>query len=322
MFAIAACGGQVRASGVDGADCSTPASVSNTCKSDRRVELAWLPDGSRLVVDGRWVFNPETGGYAALPCPVNEAAGCRLEGMSFSPDNSAFVIMKAEQFATGSFGRQVGSWRSIPRWLPREKKAQSDVVNVAFWISTRTLFVQQFYADGHAEPTCRLRDAATGGWMLVRGGCLRPDFSYLAGVDVGPERLLAIHSSAEGRHALSIARYDVQRGQSDVWPAPLILEGASTVRVRFAPDGSRVDLISPCPLSGAPIPPCENPESEPHWKLYSVPISGGAARLVRNDLPPGIAVDPTRDRFAWPKDGAVCVGDPGGSNIKCAAVPR
>jgi hypothetical protein len=180
----------------------------------------------------------------------------------------------------------------FPRWIEGTAK-DDEIVSMPFWSTPRTLVVQQFSTVDPMHPTCRARDAGTDTWYRPRGGCLQPDFSYLYRVDAGPAGLVALHSSAEGHAAVSVVRYSVNTGQS----APLVtfhLEGASTVEVAFAPDGSRIDFVTPCTLDALHETQCLEPELAPRWKLYSVPATGGAPVLRRDDLPPATASKPGR----------------------------
>jgi hypothetical protein len=210
----------------------------------------------------------------------------------------------------------------VPRWLPVGASAADERLgHVGFWVTPELVFVEQFDRTGAIPPACRLLDIGARAWRRSAGGCLSADFSYLAEVTVGPRGLLALHSSGEGAYAVSIVHYDVRRGQSDTAVSSIVLEGASAVHVRFAPDGGSVQFISPCALEGKPPPACEDPQNQEQWRLYSVPTSGGALRLVRADLPAGAAFDPAHDRFAWPKGDAVCWGEPREASPKCASKP-
>lgn len=288
------------------------------------LELGWLPDGTRVVVDGRWLLEPARGRYVAISCrPGSGRAMCPTNAMVFSPDGTRALVVDDARIAVGPVAGPLGPGVAISRWVrARGSRAALDLVNVGFWLTAGVVFVQQFDRRGELTPECRLYDADARRWRRPAGGCLSPDFGYLARVDVGPGSLLALHSSAEGHYALSIVRYGTETGQADTGAPSITLEGASAVRVRFAPDASHVDLISPCRLEGTRPPPCGDFDSEPAWKLYSLPAATGSLRLRRTDLPPGSVLDPTAERFAWPKDRAVCVGEPREPAPKCFPLPR
>ena len=287
------------------------------------LELAWLPDGSRVAVAARWLFDPESGTFVSLKCSLAGGAACRTELLSFAPSGRRYAVVDADQLAIGDGERALADWKQIPRWLaPDAVPGASDTrVNVAFWLAPEVLFVQQFFADGHAEPECRLYELATGAWRRPEGGCLSPDFSYLARVDAGPNGLFALHSSAEGHFGFSVVHYDATRGQAPARVA-FVLEGASSVHARFDSNGSRIELISPCALHGKPVPACDAPDRQRTWKLYAAPMTSGELRLERDDLPPGAVVDATSRRFAWADSRGLCVGDPRDQRARCVTLPR
>jgi hypothetical protein len=194
-------------------------------------------------------------------------------------------------------------------------------VNVGFWMSRTTLFVQQFDARGERAPACRLHDVQDRVWRQPSGGCLSSDFNYLARVDRGPRGLLGLHSSAEGHFALEIVQYDPSTGQAETSVQPVIIEGASTVSVRFAPDGAHVDLVTPCVLEGGSPFQCVEFDRMPAWRLYSLALADGEMRLRRSDLPPGASLHPRSESFAWMREGSICVGEPKAPRARCFPVP-
>jgi hypothetical protein len=225
---------------------------------------------------------------------------------------------------------------AIPIWLDRRAMAGriDDVINTGFRLSGQLLFVQQFDRRAELTPACRVcaLDSASADagkspacrWRRPAGGCLDPELSYLTRVDRGPRDLLALHSEAEGYFALSVVRYDPVKGQASVGVPAIKLEGASLVSVRFAPDGSAVDLISPCelrPAAGGRTPPCDDFHAQASWRLYSRPIGPGALTLRRADLPPGAVMHPKEEIFAWPRGASVCVGDPRKAPPACFPLP-
>lgn len=92
------------------------------------------------------------------------------------------------------------------------------------------------------------------------------------------------------------------------------------VSARFRPDGAAVDLVSQCPLEKDP-PPCLDDGAPAKWRLYSWPLRGGPLKLERADLPPGAAMDPRKERFAWIRGKSICVGDYRRADAPCVALP-
>ncbi len=207
---------------------------------------------------------------------------------------------------------------TFPYWLTGTA-GDAEILNVAFQASARTLVVQQFASSDPMHPTCRARDEGSRVWYSPKA-CVEADFSHLYRVDAGPEGLIAVHSSAEGASAVSVARYSVTAGQSPAL-ATLQLQGASAIDVGFAPDASRIDFVSPCELSTRVATLCD-PDAAARWKLYSLPATGGELTLRRDDLPPGTAFDSATQRFAWPRGSEVCIEDPREPKPRCSPLAQ
>ena len=209
---------------------------------------------------------------------------------------------------------------TLPSWLvSRAHESAPEVVNTAVWLTPTKLYVHQFYADGHADPECRVREGLAAPWQRPIGGCIASDFGYLAQIDVGPAGLLAVHSSAEGSYALRFVRYDDVHGEQPVRAPQLVLQGSSAVRVQFSARRSRIELISPCVLVGTPLPPCDDAEATT-WKLYAASFESDKLQLLRDDLPVGAVIDPREERFAWPRGDAICVGEPRDTEARCISL--
>lgn len=291
---------------------------------DAEHDLLWLPDGSRLVVDGYWVFEPERGAFVSSHCATRSGGPCKLTRSSFVADGTEYVILDEESIAVGNLASGVGTWEQIPHWLATAQADSDQVANVGFWIGPGRVFVRQFQKDGQGEAQCRVRYTANGvvgDWRAPAGGCIAGELGQLTRVDPGPGALLALHSQAQGQFALSFVRYSQDDGMSRINVAPVRLEGSSQVHVRFAADGTRAELISPCALTGSERDVCADAATQPRWKLYSLAIPGDKVELVRDDLLPGTVHDPVLNRFAWVKGGRLCVGDPREPESRCDLLP-
>jgi hypothetical protein len=310
-----------------------------------RPALRWTGDGSRLVAGGRWLLDWREGHYLPIACPFDGApAACPCCDSALSPDGARALHLGPEALEidllpltltlTLTLTGPRRASRAIPRWIADavEPTAAQDVINVGLWLSPRVVLVQQLDRAGALAPACRICELpSTSPSADVRAcrwrrppRCLDPDFAHLTGVDPGPHGLLALHSEGEGHFALGVVRYDPDAGQSDTATPSVRLEGSSAVSVRFAADGSRVDLISPCELREGENhrpPPCDDADAQPAWRLYSRPVGPGPLELRRADLPPGAVLHPDGQRFAWPRDHAICVGDPGARSPACFPLP-
>jgi hypothetical protein len=237
--------------------------------SGSSLSVEWSRDGTAVAVGDRWLLDPASGKFRARSA------------------NSPFPPPTADG---------------------RAHEGKGGDVEVGFRLSPAATFVQRFTPGGRKSASCRVR-TGTGAAARPRGGCLSPEFSYLAHVYAGPAGLLALLSSAEGHSALQIVRYDPTSGQSDTRAQTLTIEGSGAVRASFAADGNGVMLISPCALEG-PRPPCAEPDQAVHWRQYHLPLDGGPVRLVRADLPPGSDFHQARNEYAWVAGGTACVGQP------------
>lgn len=281
--------------------------------ADGRHDLVFIPDGTRLVVDGRWSFDPETVEYAPIvACPANGSLCLRAE-LSFALSDHRFGVVEGDRLAVGVLERELEPFRPIPRWL----SAAAEVSNVVAWLDRDRLLIVQSSADGQSEPTCRTLDLGTGVFHTPAGGCPRSAFSQLGRIEPRAPGVWAVHSSAEGASAEQIIRYTPEGGQEDPPLASVTLPGWSAVNAWGAPDGTRMGFLSPCDLSGASAVVCEDPDTSP-TRVYEVNPSDGTLRVVRDDLPPGSVRDPQHDRFAWVANDTLCVGDPGGADVRCA----
>jgi hypothetical protein len=250
---------------------------------------------------------PDRGGTRI---PVTPAGGGPLLLVEWASDGSAVAVGDRWLLdpASGKFRPRSAKGPLPPPALDgRAHQGKGGAVEVGFALSPGTTFTQRFAPAGTGA-TCRVR-SGTGAAAPPRGGCLSPEFGYLAQVQVGPASLLALLSSAEGHAALQIVRYDPKQGQSDTRAPTLTIEGSGAVRVAFAPDGTSVTLVSPCELQTG-RPPCAEPDQAAHWRQYQLPLDGRPPKLVRADLPPGAAFHPARKEYAWVAGGAACVGQP------------
>ena len=301
---------------------------------DGRYELAFTPDGTRLVIDGRWSFDPQSLEFEPIVVCSTEGSLCLRAELAFAPRGHRFSVMAGDRLAVGVLEQALEPFRTIPRWLPADADAtevsnsevsnsevsNSEVSNIAAWLDPDRLLIVQSYLQRPDEPVCRLLDLGTGEFHAPPGGCPRAGFSHLGSIEPGAPGVLMLHSSAEGASSEEIVRYTPEGGQEEPALASVTLQGWSAVSGWVAPDGERLGFISPCDLRGPSAPPCEEPERLP-TKLYQVNPADGALRLLRDDLPPGSVRDPQRERFAWVADGALCIGDPGRREPRCAPLP-
>ena len=278
-------------------------------------DIAWLSDGSRLLVDGRWLLRPED----ARAVPVACAGGCGSKEIALSPGGAELLVFDGMSLAVAPPEQPAGAPVPIPRWIGAAESAQP--VNVAFWLAEHVVFVQQYDRNDPFAPACRLFDTRDGAWRLPHGGCLASEFSQLFRAQAGPGKALLLFSAAEGFQALELVRYDPDAGQSSSGMTPIAWESPGPIDARFAPDGGRVFFVTPCTLAAPASPPCVDSTPGAPSRLYSWSIPAGELRLLRSDLPPGAAFDPVHGRFAWPRGNRICIGDPAGPAPQCIPAP-
>jgi hypothetical protein len=317
------------------------ARLDTSSTSARLVTLDWVSSGIWVSAPlGPWILRPDDSSFSSVACSSIDGSledgDCGPERMAFSPDGGQAAIFKSQALFIGEAEGPFGSAISMPISLDLPSPSDVSLDRVAFWMSSREIFVQ--HASLGLEPACRVYDVTSGAWRAPAHGCLLGSYSQIGAVDRSATGLLAIYSGAEGMGMVDCVRYDVATGQLGT-RVPSVALNETPAKLRFAPDGTRVDLITPCQVeriaeyidgigvegarkgsadSGTFAEHCD--ETKP-WRLFSASTNGGHFQLLRSDLPPGAVMDPRRDRFAWPRGRSVCVGDPRDRKPRCFPLP-
>jgi hypothetical protein len=287
------------------------------------LKLRWLPDGARVLVGERWLFDPEVGTFASFDCTPRggpRVPDCSAVGVSFSPDGRVLIVA-GSWLTIGRSGGAAGEKIDVPRWLPhRGTEGEDNMVSVGFWLSPGEVLLQQFDHEDPSHPACRILALDTRRWRTPKGGCLEGGLHYLWRVEPGAGGWVALYSGGEGANDVTLARYSEDAGQTETGAPDLTPEPSAAISATFRRDGS-VDVISQCPLEkGGPA--CFGDGDPAHWRLYSWPGHGRPLTLRRSDLRPGSAIDPRRGRLAWPQGRSVCVGEPADRKARCVPVPH
>jgi hypothetical protein len=296
---------------------------------DDPIELEWLPDGARILVERRWLLNVDSGTFVPFACTFrgkSDNTDCRDSYMVFSPNSKkvfvSFVSDGVERFAIGPLEGPFGPFMSIPKWV---KTYQEELYNVIFWLSDRKIFIQQIGKQDPRTIACRIYDVQEGKWEKPKHGCISGGFSRIEWATVGPAQLLAIKSSGEGCGSLDFYRYDLDKGQSKTPILSIgVVEVNESISFNFSATGSEIYIITSCRSLhtnpgmglGAAIKDCEESIS---WRLFSVSVNGPIV-LLRFDLPPGTYPSQKPDRFVWQRGKEICIGDPTGK-FKCFSRP-
>jgi len=276
-------------------------------------------------VNGKWLLNPVTGNFSALPYATARAlpgGGLKPLGMSFSWDGGRIVLWDEQGFSFGPVHSALTGPLAMPLLNPRLDADTGELrtpEQVLFWVSEHQLLLHQFEQAADAEPRCGVFDTQKREWQPV-ANCPWGDFLAISHIEPGPDGWLAISSYAEGTEALRLARYDLEQGQRDT-PAPHpSLYPMGVLQAHFSLDGSRIDLSTNCRLDAQH--PCEEQEEE-RWQLYSWRIHEETLVLVRKGLPHQVVPAPEGERWAWLLSDRVCVGERAALERKqCFCLPR
>ena len=261
--------------------------------------MRWLPDGSGVLVDGAWRLDPRGGAWSPL------AAGAK--GASLSPSGKSLAVAEGAQLRTGPLSGPLNGPFEIPRWIEHDDAggghAGSRVQTLVVALSEREVLVQQRDVDPLAgvPDACGLWSGSE--WRAARGGCL-PGVGITA-AEAGPFGWVVQQAVAGGKRTLRGGRYDPQRGAHAGHDLATLPESAP-VEAHVRADGSGVDIVSACALPvGDGAGECKGPTR--HYLAAQ-----GKLRLVHGGLPEGATPDPrgaAGARYAWVKDGQLCVGD-------------
>jgi hypothetical protein len=288
------------------------------------VELEWLPDGARILVERRWLLQTDNGNFVPIACTfrgTSDNEDCEKAEKIFSPSGKRVLVFDRQRFAIGPPEGPLGPPVSIPHWVIAD---EIDLFNTVFWLSERTIFVQQSDRQVPDRLACRLFDVQKRKWEKPKHRCLSASYSLVAQVVAGPAQLLAVSSGAEGMGEIEFYRYNLEKGQSKTPILSIILTYSGSISFHFSENGSQIYIITSCrSLDTSPEgnlrEPSEGCRDSIPWRLFSVSEKGPIV-LRRSDLPPGSVLDPKHNRFAWPRENEICIGDPAGK-FNCFSRP-
>lgn len=280
-------------------------------------ELAWTPDGTRLLVERRWVLDPAREAWTELPRPFPEP-----ELVAVSPSGRRLAAAGAGRLAAGPIEGPLGEPVPVPVWAPEEpsgpRREELDLELALFWLDEERLFVQQTERLARVEPQCRIWETGPEAWRPAPS-CVAGDFYQVWAIERGPRGWIAVYTAGEGHPGMMLARYDADQGQRPLPEAPeLDLYPFGPLRVQFRADGSGVLLATPCVLERKEPRPCEEPHGG--WRVYSWAPGSGAPRLEREGLTEGALPSPDGQHLAWASGGRVCVSRPGAPEA-CLPLP-
>lgn len=287
------------------------------------VEVDWLPDGTGLVVDGRWLLWPREARWEPLPEQAHR------HQRAISPDGRWIATWHHDTaydtpavLRVGPLTGDPGPDTPLPLWLtdvdPHTWRPQ-DVQHALLWLSPRQIYVHQSWVGPDQRPhsACRVRDLAQSRWIWVKE-CIQGDFPHIWRLARGPRDWMAISSQSQGIQGMRLVRW---RGYQPPLPpgTPLFdLAPLGWLQAQFTQGGAEVLLSTPCDLDRGG---CQGHWDEP-WRIYGWPLDGGTLTLLYPSVPPFSAPSPTRQRLAWPEPGRVCVSqDIEGHKPECFALP-
>lgn len=311
-----ACGAGQLTSSAKSADSCAVNIVSWRDRADAVGTLVFNRDGSRLLVAGRWSFDPETARFRPLLRCQGRHSETIHGDVVLAPAGTGLVVVAKDRYALGTLEGALDIWHPIPRWLP-PTSATNEVSNVAAFLSSKTLLIHQSYVGGDGAPSCRTLDLSTHALGEQSIGCPPSGFTQVAALSFGPGNIVQTLSAAEGAIDLTVVRHG-NNSNADKTVTSITLQGLGSVDSWVSADGARVQLLSPCELRGNPPPACESDEGA--VRLYEV-SSEKSLHLVRTDLPPGAVKNPVNEQFAWVEAAQLCVGNPAGDK-RCTSLPQ
>jgi hypothetical protein len=273
--------------------------------------VEWIPDGAGLLVDGRYLFEPATGRFAALDVPEGFYA------LSFSPSGRQLLVSSEGELRIGAPGAPFGPAVAVPsRLSPPAPEGERRVF--AAWLSEREIYVAEWWTDAELHEACQVLDVKAGAWRTP-AGCIEADFYQPFRLDLGPGGLVAVYSSGEGHPGVRVLRYDPARGSEEIIAPSFDLYPFGPLWIQLPRAVGPALIATPCDLSRER--PCQESEEDGPTRLYSFTPGERGVKLLREGLPPFARPSPNGKLLAWPRPGLVCVGDPDSPDETICAAP-
>lgn len=297
-----------------------PAPTPEEAPSGPLAELRWVREGSRVLVDQRWLWEPEGGTFTALPSsavrPV-EGGGEEWLHLALSRDGTRIALWDAREFQVGPVDAALAGPSPLP-FTPAPDEEDVPRARLLFWNGQDALFFMEQRLDMEVPAACARFEPSSRSWHRVET-CPQGSFLRLVQVDPGPGDLVAVLSESEGASDIRLTRYtEGTAPREDASPVGFELFPSGSVRTAFSRDGARWLLTTPCALERAERP-CEGVEDDAPWRLYTWHLAERRLTREREGLPAGVGVS-SEGRLAWPEPGRVCVGDPA-ERKRCQPLP-
>jgi len=286
--------------------------------------LRWILRGSQLLVNGKWILDPATGQFRALPYATTRAlqgGGIEELGLSLSWDGERVVLWERNELRFGPVDSVLSGPIAIPRSslnprrpediapLEEDLEPLEEPIQVLFWVDKHQLVLYQLERVSGAVPACSLFDTAVLEWEPL-GNCPQGDFREIAMVLSGPDDWIAVYSAAEGTATLRIAQYELEQGPHATRSLGYDMSPGGNIQAQFSLDGTRIDFATDCLLHDGQTPCRGRRRQEDRWRLYSWLFKEEKLTLVREGLPPHFVPAPGGRRLAWLSP--TLVRDPGG----------
>ncbi|HVG57007.1 MAG TPA: hypothetical protein VNA24_00525, partial [Hyalangium sp.] len=303
---------------------STPSETGSSTDGEEIRELHWVLGGSRLMANGKWLLDPTTGRFTALPYSTVESVeggGTLLLQTALSPAGESIAVSDGKTLRRGPVEGPLEEPQALPALLPSAPDSPGQSIrSTLFWLSERLLGLYQVDLSAGEGPRCAVLSSGAQQWGAL-ADCPPGSFFQLWSAESGLQGWLMLTSGAEGEAAMNLVRHVPDRKPAFEEELSFPLGPDGEVHAQFAQDLVRLYLTTPCALEREQPPPCENMDRDSKWRLYAWEGPGSRLTLKRQDLPTGAVPHSSGNRWAWPEQQRVCVGDTFGE-VACFSPPQ
>ena len=288
------------------------------------MSIAWLGNGARILVDGRWLYDAQGKSFKhinfLMPSSGNSISS--VQYFSYPDGYSVFRYDGRDQLYIYDIQRENGVGVKIPNWVSGESEIQEDntINNVPVWLDEKTLYVHQFYKQSPDNFACSVYSVNTASWKkLDSKDCLESSFFYISEITSLGNGLVATLSSAEGQQSLDLFQVYL-KGERLVQKlvAKLDINAVVPTQIQRKSKNS-YNLVVPCVLEAKKALECV-PQSTQYWSVYEwFPMQDKLQERYKM-LSHAVYAAPNSDEFAWVEKNKLCEGKPYNKNDNCVGI--